>query len=143
MGTTSDGRVLRVAWRSTRCARVARRSLVISEGEADKRKAMPAPGLFFCTSSFPQAGGNSGRKKPASTLAFRLCGETRFELGDQKSGYSLAGCCITTLPPLQDMSAFLSRACDLRRAKIVNPFSASKLKEFVSATEHRLAFFDR
>ena len=37
--------------------------------------------------------------------------------GTKKIGHSLAGCCITTLPPLQDLSALLSRACDLPEGK--------------------------
>ena len=42
-------------------------------------------------------------KKPARLRWLFACAERpRFELGDQKIGHSLAGCCITTLPPLQN-----------------------------------------
>ena len=58
----------------------------------------------------------------------------RFELGDQKIGHSLAGCCITTLPPLQESSASSRAFASCGRAKIVKSFLSPrhKLKEFVS-----------
>ena len=37
--------------------------------------------------------------------------------GTKKIGHSLAGCCITTLPPLQEIPLRGSRACDLREGK--------------------------
>ena len=54
--------------------------------------------------------------------------------GTKKIGHSLAGCCITTLPPLQ--SSLLGRRsfASLGRAKIVKSFLVRRLvqKEFVS-----------
>ena len=111
----------RVAWRSTR-EYSRHSSLVISEGgRLTSEKPCPlSRACFFAPSSFPlkRAWGNSLTQKSQRRRWLFACAERpRFELGDQKIGHSLAGCCITTLPPLQDMSAFLSRACDLREGK--------------------------
>ena len=103
----------RVAPRSE-STRVAWRSLVISEGEADKRKATPAfAGLFFCAFvvSLKQAWGNSLTQKSQRRYAgFSLVRRDRdSNSGTKIIGHSLAGCCITTLPPLQELSAWDSR----------------------------------
>ena len=54
--------------------------------------------------------------------------------GTKKIGHSLAGCCITTLPPLQGPLLGRRSFASLGRAKIVKSFLVRRLvqKEFVS-----------
>ena len=124
---------------------------MISEGEADKRKATPAAaGLFFWRlRRFPQASlGNSlTQKSQRRNAGFSLVRRDRdSNSGTKIIGHSLAGCCITTLPPLQELSAWDSRARELREGKNSEILSlpASQTEGVcILPTEHRFWCFFR
>ena len=97
--------------------------LVISQcGRLTSQKPARCRGLVFFA-PLPPDTSKLGRpswtqKSQRQRAGFSLVRRDRdSNSGTKKIGHSLAGCCITTLPPLQEIPHLASRSCDLREGK--------------------------